>query len=228
MRVCAEHTVNLRFSIKQKLEFGKRLCVVGSPKELGVWNASIESTVTSARTPTDHSLLRFAVRQASESTCSLEWSDGDFWVGNLTIAPGPVEFKLVQVSDEEIIWPEGQNVSLLIPDQASGVDVTGEGDSLNLTILGNSSGAEERSRGVEREEEVNETPSGGGTPFFPSSSASASASAGQSSSSSGVEFETLKIGRLEELTVAELKKLLKERGLPVSGKKAELIERLSS
>ena len=156
------------------------------------------------------------------------WSDGDFWVGNLTIAPGPVEFKLVQVSDEEIIWPEGQNVSLLIPDQASGVDVTGEGDSLNLTILGNSSGAEERSRGVEREEEVNETPSGGGTPFFPSSSASASASAGQSSSSSGVEFETLKIGRLEELTVAELKKLLKERGLPVSGKKAELIERLSS
>jgi len=153
----------------------------------------------------------------------LEWSDGDLWVGNLTIAPGPVEFKLVQVSDEEIIWPEGQNVSLLIPDQASGVDVTGEGDSLNLTILGNSSGAEERSRGVEREEEVKETPSGGGTPFFPSSSAGQS-----SSSSSGVEFETLKIGRLEELTVAELKKLLKERGLPVSGKKAELIERLSS
>ena len=153
----------------------------------------------------------------------MEWSDGDLWVGNLTIAPGPVEFKLVQVSDEEIIWPEGQNVSLLIPDQASGVDVTGEGDSLNLTILGNSSGAEERSRGVEREEEVKETPSGGGTPFFPSSSAGQS-----SSSSSGVEFETLKIGRLEELTVAELKKLLKERGLPVSGKKAELIERLSS
>jgi hypothetical protein len=179
-----------------------------------------------ARPLITHSLLRFAVRQASESTCSLEWSDGDFWVGNLTIAPGPVEFKLVQVSDEEIIWPEGRNVSLLIPDQASGVDVTGEGDSLNLTILGNSSGAEERSRGVEREEEVKETPSGGGTPFFPSSSASASA--GQSSSSSGVEFETLKIGRLEELTVAELKKLLKERGLPVSGKKAELIERLSS
>ena len=181
-----------------------------------------------ARPLITHSLLRFAVRQASESTCSLEWSDGDLWVGNLTIAPGPVEFKLVQVSDEEIIWPEGQNVSLLIPDQASGVDVTGEGDSLNLKILGNSSGAEERSRGVEREEEVKETPSGGGTPFFPSSSSSASASAGQSSSSSGVEFETLKIGRLEELTVAELKKLLKERGLPVSGKKAELIERLSS
>ncbi len=31
----------------------------------------------------------------------------------------------------------------------------------------------------------------------------------------------------EEMTVAELKELLKERGLPVSGKKAELIERLS-
>jgi len=202
--------------------------VVGSPAELGVWNAS-------------------------ESTCSLEWTQGDLWVGNLTISPGPVEFKLVQVSDEEVIWPEGgflffldrralaltlslalratrfarspgNNVSLLIPDQASGVDVTGEGDSLNLTILGNSSsGAEERSREVQVErEEVNETPSGGGTPFFPTS-AGAGASAGQSS---GVEFETLEIGRLEDMTVAELKKLLKARALPVSGKKAELIERL--
>ena len=31
----------------------------------------------------------------------------------------------------------------------------------------------------------------------------------------------------EGMTVAELKALLKERGLPVSGKKSELIERLS-
>ncbi|HJN55740.1 MAG TPA: SAP domain-containing protein, partial [Candidatus Poseidoniales archaeon] len=31
----------------------------------------------------------------------------------------------------------------------------------------------------------------------------------------------------DEMTVAELKALLKERGLPVSGKKADLIERLS-
>ncbi len=33
--------------------------------------------------------------------------------------------------------------------------------------------------------------------------------------------------KFEEMTVAELKELLKERGLPVSGKKAELIERLA-
>ena len=31
----------------------------------------------------------------------------------------------------------------------------------------------------------------------------------------------------ENLTVAELKELLRERGLPVSGKKADLIARLS-
>ena len=31
----------------------------------------------------------------------------------------------------------------------------------------------------------------------------------------------------ENLTVAELKELLRERGLPVSGKKADLISRLS-
>ena len=33
---------------------------------------------------------------------------------------------------------------------------------------------------------------------------------------------------LEDLTVSELKELLKERGLKVSGKKSELIDRLSS
>ena len=31
----------------------------------------------------------------------------------------------------------------------------------------------------------------------------------------------------EKMTVAELKEILKEKGLPVSGKKADLIERLS-
>ena len=31
----------------------------------------------------------------------------------------------------------------------------------------------------------------------------------------------------ENMTVAELKELLKEQGLPVSGKKADLIERLA-
>ena len=31
----------------------------------------------------------------------------------------------------------------------------------------------------------------------------------------------------EELTVAQLKDILRERGLPVSGKKAELIDRLA-
>ena len=55
----------------------QRLCVVGSPEELGVWNAAA-------------------------STCSLEWREGDVWVGELDIAPGPVEFKLVQVSDAEV------------------------------------------------------------------------------------------------------------------------------
>ena len=32
----------------------------------------------------------------------------------------------------------------------------------------------------------------------------------------------------EKMTVAQLKELLKEAGLPVSGKKADLIERLNS
>jgi hypothetical protein len=173
---------------------------VGSPKELGVWNAA-------------------------ESTCSLSWSEGDVWVGELPIAPGPVEFKLVQVSDHEVIWPAGNNVSLLIPDQASGVDVTGEGESLNLTILGGQSPSGAQASG------------GQPTPSTPSTPASTPAST-PSTEGRGffdtveqkvmVEFETLELGRLEDMKVAELKSLLKQRGLPVSGKKAELIERLAS
>ena len=182
------HTVALRFRITQRLEYGKRLCVVGSPKELGVWNAN-------------------------QSTCSLSWTEGDVWVGELAIAPGPVEFKLVQVSEEEVVWPSGNNVSLLIPDQASGVDVTGEGEGLNLTILGGGSVEENEGMGEKMEVEVEEEEE---------------AEKGVPASASGVVFETLEIGRLEDMKVADLKKLLKERGLPVSGKKAELIERLSS
>ena len=163
---------------------GKRLCVVGSPKELGVWNAS-------------------------ESTCSLSWSEGDVWVGELPIAPGPVEFKLVQVSDHEVIWPSGNNVSLLIPDQASGVDVTGEGESLNLTILGGQAPVAAESRG-----------------FFDANPTSEVRV--EQKGASTIEFETLELGRLEDMKVAELKSLLKQRGLPVSGKKAELIERLAA
>jgi hypothetical protein len=190
MRCCASldsyqnNTVQLRFNIRQKLEFGKRLCVVGSPKELGVWNAA-------------------------ESTCSLSWSDGDVWTGSFEISPGPVEFKLVQVSDHEVIWPEGNNVTLLIPDTASGVDVTGEETNLNLTILGD---VEVFKRNVVEEGE------GRGV---------AEASEVERKGPDESLFETLTLGTLEDLKVAELKKMLKDRGLPVSGRKAELIERLT-
>jgi hypothetical protein len=49
---------------------------------------------------------------------------------------------------------------------------------------------------------------------------------GESQSSS--ESVLVTGGNLESLTVAELKGKLKEAGLPVSGRKAELIERLST
>ncbi len=155
---------------------------------------------------------------AAESTCSLSWSEGDIWVGELPIAPGPVEFKLVQVSDQEVIWPSGNNVSLLIPDQASGVDVTGEGESLNLTILGGQSPSGAQAAGGQP------TAPTEGRGFFDTNPTSDV----RVEQKVTVEFETLELGRLEDMKVAELKSLLKQRGLPVSGKKAELIERLAA
>ena len=151
---------------------------------------------------------------AAESTCSLAWSEGDVWVGELPIAPGPVEFKLVQVSDQEVIWPSGTNVSLLIPDQASGVDVTGEGESLNLTILGGQASGDQAPAAAESRG------------FFDTNSKTDVRV--EQKEVVTVEFETLELGRLEDMKVAELKSLLKQRGLPVSGKKAELIERLAA
>ena len=41
------------------------------------------------------------------------------------------------------------------------------------------------------------------------------------------ESESIESVDYSSMTVAELKEILKEKGLPVSGKKADLIERLS-
>ena len=170
-----QQQIRMRFKIKQKLDYGRRLAVVGSNEELGMWNVS-------------------------NTTATLEWHDGNIWTGEAVMKPGPVEFKLVVVSDEDVVWPDGDNVSLLIPESAGFVDVTGgEEGGLNLTIL----------------EDASPSVSYDGTQSVVEEEA---CSAG----------EELSLRFLQSLKVAELKAMCKERGLAVSGKKSDLIDRLTN
>lgn len=170
--------VKIRFNIKQKLDFGHQLAVVGSSHQLGSWNVS-------------------------NTNGKLSWSEGDFWRGEAEIPTGPVEFKLVVVGDGNAVnWQPGENVALIVPDSADAIDVTGEESSLNLTIVEASTAVDESDvRDAEEDHEEVETGSAG---------------------------EELSLPWLKSLKVAELKNMCKERGLPVSGKKSDLIDRLTN
>ena len=172
--------VKIRFNIKQKLDFGHQLAVVGSSHQLGSWNVS-------------------------NTTGKLSWSEGDFWKGEAEIPTGPVEFKLVVVGDGDAVnWQPGENVALLVPDSADAIDVTGEESSLNLTIL-------EASTTIEESNVQNATGNG---------------EDGEAESTR--EYEELSLPWLKSLKVTELKNMCTERGLPVSGKKSDLIDRLTN
>lgn len=180
----SQQQIPMRFQIKKKLDYGRHLAVVGSREELGAWNVS-------------------------NTTANLEWRQGDIWSGEANMKPGPVEFKLVIVSDEDVVWPEGDNVSLLIPESAGAVEVTGEEGGLNLTIV---------------EDAYNANPT---TTTASSSSSSSLVDTADVHETIEVHHEELSLRFLQSLKVAELKAMCKERGLAVSGKKADLIDRLT-
>ncbi len=183
-----QQQVRLRFTIKQKLDYGRRLAVVGSPEELGKWNVS-------------------------NTRGTLEWREGNIWSGETVMKPGPVEFKLVVVSDDEVVWPDGENVSLLIPESAGVVDVTGGGEegmsNLHLTIL----------------EDATDNTAVDTQSYYTKTTTTTEHMEQQQQQQ---QQEELSLRFLQSLKVAELKVMCKERGLAVSGKKADLIDRLTN
>lgn len=58
--------VKVKFNVREKVEYGRELAVVGSRPELGAWDSS------------------------SNSTLKLQWNNGDEWRGETEIPSGCV------------------------------------------------------------------------------------------------------------------------------------------
>ena len=151
-----------------------------------------------------------------EDSKEMEWSEGDVWSTDLEIPAGTeLQYKYVVSRDQKALhWMKGDNFAVKIPEEIDtgaslqvndkwgdkwGRDVqmvNGTTKAVDLDLLNGSVAA------AAPEAAAPELPP---TPAPPGPPAS---------------------GDLAKLTVKELKALLKEKGLPVSGKKAELVARL--
>ena len=88
------------FSLKQKVEWGDKMCVVGNHKELGRWEL--------------------------EKAPELRWNEGDIWTGQVELpAETSVEFKVVTVKGMgDPQWEDGSNRQLSVRDVDLTVDLT--------------------------------------------------------------------------------------------------------
>ena len=123
----------------------------------------------------------------------------------------------------EVVWqPVAENLRLVVPDAAAAVDV--EDDWLGL--------AQEVSVQEVSPQEVSvQDPEKTDTPAVPKAAAAVAAAPPsakpQGTAAYSVSATTIVSG-LEDMTVKELKALASKRGLPVSGKKKDLVERLKA
>lgn len=129
---------------------------------------------------------------------SLTWNDNDLWQGEAEV-PRAVEFKFVILGDGEVVsWQSGDNVCLDVPSQAEIIHI--------------------RSNSFDDPGALSLTVIEGNT-----QSEVKDINAFTEAVSSTVLSEP---ESLHGLKVAELKTMCKERGLPVSGRKADLVARL--
>jgi len=111
--------------------------------------------------------------------------------------------------DNDIEWQEGDNLVLDIPEMSSIIEV--EADWGNPSVL----------KIVEQSHALRQSASSGN-----SAVASSAMETILDQATGNEHVESLNMSTLSALKVVELRKLAKERGIPTSGKKAELIERL--
>ena len=77
----------IKFAIKQRIDFGKKIAVVGSSPQLGAWDPA--------------------------SACKCEWNEDDVWVGEIAVdaTEDELELKFVIMDDGETVeWQPGENI----------------------------------------------------------------------------------------------------------------------
>ena len=109
----------LEFRIRLKVQFGQSVCLVGSVRELGNW-------------------------EATDSAVNLKWTDGDVWTTTVAVKRADVpriEYKyLVRSPDSSVRWESGGNHNVLRPPAAEMVQVdTWEFPGYNCSVPANAS-----------------------------------------------------------------------------------------
>ena len=152
-----------------------------------------------------------------EDSKEMEWSEGDVWSTDLEIPAGTeLQYKYVVSRDQKALhWMKGDNFAVKIPEE---IDT---GASLQV----NDKWGDKWGRDVQM---VNGTTKAVDLDLLNGSVAAAApeAAAPELPPTPAPPGAPAASGDLAKLTVKELKALLKEKGLPVSGKKAELVARL--
>lgn len=89
-RVCTAPRAQIRFTIKKKVSFGDRLCVVGDHEKLGKWS--------------------------TDNAQQLKWSEGHVWSADMDIPEdSTLEYKVVNVKGEgDPRWEKGGNRKMKI------------------------------------------------------------------------------------------------------------------
>jgi len=139
--------------------------------------------------------------------CHLHTNTNLWEIRQLFLDRRPLEFKLIVKDDNDIEWQEGDNLVLDIPEMSSIIEV--EADWENPSVL----------KIVEQNHALRQSSNG-------SAVATSAMKTILDQASRNGNADDMDMSTLSGLKVAELRKLAKERGVPTSGKKAELIERL--
>lgn len=210
---------NVKFSVKQKLQFGQHIAVVGSNKVLGQWNP-------------DESL-------------ALSWNEGDRWTAEAKIETvDPVELKFVIVQPEDAVkWQTGDNVILAVPEDASEVLVEAETWESSEIVIKPVIKAEAKvqSQVAEKVPEKKEKAISSvaapdvaksnilrKAPTSTAAAASTSPSRAAAASLSSTPSHKLSIVQIEKMTIPKIKELMVTMGLETTGKKSDLIARIRS
>ena len=230
------NTKKVKFAVKQRLDFGKHIAVVGNKPAFGSWDPS-----------------------AGVHLC---WEEGDLWAADVEVpAAEQVELKFVIVADDKVeSWLPGDNILLSLPEDAPEVLVEAHGlwsgkilikPVKKETTAATSTTMEPSANGAISTKTFEKTSvptasssveSNGASPTAPAAAttttpAPAKSAAGKSVTSASIapvdKDAVLKMAAhssvpLAKLTLPKLKVIATELGLKTSGKKAELIARIEA
>lgn len=216
------NTKKVKFSVKQRIDFGKQIAVVGSKPALGSWDPA--------------------------AGVHLSWNEDDVWAADVQVPVAePLELKFVIIDDKKVHWPPGDNLVLSVPDDVPEVVVEASGlwNGASVVIKPIVAPKEESTASttngpvaIKNEGEINkintvpDASSKGESAIAASSTVPSPAAAAPPSlisAAAKAPVSAIQVPQeLQKLTIPKLKAMATEMGLKTSGKKAELVARIEA